>query len=37
VVRYTRHEEWTRPFLAAALVLLGLELLLSTTTVVRIP
>ncbi len=37
VIRYTRHEERTRPFLAAAFVLLGLELLLATTTVVRVP
>lgn len=37
VVRYTRHEEWTRPFLVAALALLGLELLVATTTVVRVP
>lgn len=37
VVRYTRHEERTRPFLAAALVLLAGELLLSATIVVRVP
>lgn len=37
VVRYTRREEWTRPFLAVALVLLGVELVLATTTVVRVP
>ena len=37
VVRYVQHEERTRPFLAAALVLLALELLLATTTVVRVP
>jgi Ca-activated chloride channel family protein len=37
VIRYTHHEERTRPFLAAAMVLLGLELLLATTSVVRVP
>lgn len=37
VVRYARHEERTRPFLAAALVFLAVELLLSVTTVVRVP
>ncbi|MEP6591056.1 MAG: VWA domain-containing protein [Gemmatimonadota bacterium] len=37
VIRYTRHEERTRPFLAAAFLLLGLELLVATTSVVRVP
>lgn len=37
VVRYVRQEERTRPFLAAGLALLALELALSATLVVRVP
>lgn len=37
VVRYARHEERTRPFLAAAVALLAVELLVAGTSVVRIP
>jgi Ca-activated chloride channel family protein len=37
VVRYVRREERTRPFLAAAMFFLVLELVLGATVVVRIP
>ena len=37
VVRYVRQEERTRPFLAAALGFLALELLIGATLVVRVP
>lgn len=37
VVRYIRQEERTRPFLAAALIFLSVELLLSATLIVRVP
>jgi Ca-activated chloride channel family protein len=37
VVRYLRQEERTRPFLMAALAFLLLELLVSSTLVVRVP
>ena len=36
-VRYTRQQERTLPFLVAGLVLLAVELVVSTTTVVRVP
>jgi Ca-activated chloride channel family protein len=37
VVRYARRDERTRPFLAAGLLFLGIELLVSTRLVVRVP
>lgn len=37
VVQYASQEETTRPFLLAALLLLGLELVVSSTRVVRVP
>lgn len=37
VVRYVRQEERTRPFLAAAIAFLALELLIGATVVVRVP
>jgi len=37
VIRYARHEEHTRPFLALALVLLACELGVAATKVVRVP
>lgn len=37
VVQYASREETTRPFLLAALVFLGLELVVSATRVVRVP
>lgn len=37
VVRYVRRDERTRPFLAAALVFLVVELILGATVVVRVP
>lgn len=37
VVRYIRQEERTRPFLAAAIMFLAVELLIGATLVVRVP
>ena len=37
VTRYTRYDETTRPLILLGLAALGLELLLSTTLVVRVP
>jgi Ca-activated chloride channel homolog len=37
VTRYTRYDETTRPLILLAVAALGLELLLSTTLVVRVP
>ena len=37
VTRYTRYDETTRPLILLGLAMLGLELLLSSTLVVRVP
>lgn len=37
VTRYTRYDETTRPLILLGLALLGLELLIGTTLVVRVP
>lgn len=37
VTRYVRYDELTRPFVVAALIALGLELLLAGTIAVRVP
>jgi len=37
VTRYTRYDETTRPLILLAVAALGLELLLSTTLIVRVP
>jgi Ca-activated chloride channel family protein len=37
VTRYTNQDEWTRPLLLGGLAALGLELVLASTLVVRVP